>query len=66
MEAIKVKELKEIADEAKILYAQHLISREECRNQVMPFVNAYNEFSKQTAKKYNVPSKLINFQSYIR
>lgn len=61
-----IKKLERNASEARILYKQGLITREECFETVILYINAYNFTSKQIAKKYNQNPKLLNFQSYIR
>lgn len=54
------------AEKARLLYKQGLISREECFQTVILYIDAYNAKSKATAKKYGVPAKTLNFQSFIR
>lgn len=60
------KKLFEDAHKARLLYKQGLISREECFETVILYLDAYNAKSKMIAKKYGQTAKTINFQSFIR
>ena len=42
------------------------ITREEAREQIMPYLDAVNKRSKELAKKYNQKPKLVTFASYVR
>ncbi|HLO11513.1 MAG TPA: hypothetical protein VK190_04590 [Pseudoneobacillus sp.] len=61
-----IRELKGKADSARLLYKRNLITRDECREAVKPYIMAYNEKSQEVAVKYNVRPKFISFSSYIR
>jgi hypothetical protein len=61
-----IKLLEEKAHGARLLYKQGKITRQECFDIVILYINAYNAKSKQIAKKYNQNPRLLNFQSYIR
>lgn len=54
------------ARKAAFDYNVGLITRKECKELVMPYINLYNEKSVEIAKKYNVNPKKINFCSFIR
>lgn len=61
-----IKELKVEAEVARANYRANIITREEAKKQIMPYINAVNERSKELAKKYNQRPKLVNFSSYVR
>lgn len=63
---IEVKELKGIAEEYRALYRLNKISREEAKQQIMPYINHFNERSKEIAKKYKMKPKTITFAKFIR
>lgn len=54
------------AIKARLSYKQNLITREEAKEEIMPYINLYNKKSKEIAKKYNVSPKQLNFTSFIR
>lgn len=56
----------EEAMKAKILYNLGKITREEARAMIEPYASAFNEKSKELAKKYNVKAKLFNFNNFLR
>jgi hypothetical protein len=62
----QLKALKERADKARILYNQNLITRAEAHAEILPYIEAFNNKSKQIAKKYRVTPKTINFASFVR
>lgn len=62
----EIKILLERAEIARLSYKKNLITREEAKKEIMPYITAYNEKAKQIAKKYNAKPKLINFSSFIR
>jgi hypothetical protein len=62
----ETKELKQQAEETKFLYKTGQITRDEAAAGIMPFINAFNEKSKEIAKKYNMKPKTINFAGFLR
>lgn len=60
------KELKSIAENARTLYRSNLISRDEAKKRIEPFIEAYNKKSKEVAKKYNQKPKMISLISFLR
>ena len=58
--------LKNRAEEGRLLYKQGKITREECKEYVMPYLDAVNEKSKEIAKKYGMKPKLVKFITFIR
>lgn len=62
----QTKQLKLQADKAKASYNLGHITREECKKEVMPYINHFNARSKELAKKYNQRAKTISFITYIR
>lgn len=61
-----IKELKTLAEIARANYRANIITREEAKEQIMPYIDAVNARSKELAKKYNQKPKLVNFSSYVR
>lgn len=61
-----VSEAKTRAEVARQLYRSGKITREEAKEQIMPYIDAVNARSKELAKKYNQKPKLVNFSSYVR
>lgn len=62
----EVKTLRDNAEKARLKYHSKLITREQAKEEIMPYINACNTFAKQLAKKYGVRPRLINFNSFIR
>ncbi|WP_136498825.1 hypothetical protein [Enterococcus faecalis] len=60
------KELKSVAENARSLYRSNLITREEAKERIEPFIEAYNKKSKEIAKKFNQKPKTISFVSFLR
>ncbi|MGE6260884.1 hypothetical protein ACQKCU_23910 [Heyndrickxia sporothermodurans] len=58
--------LKHEAEKAKIEYKQRLINREEAKERIHPYVEAFNKKSKEIAKKYHQKPKLLSVSSYLR
>ena len=58
--------LKHNADSALYSYHHNLISRNEAKIIIEKYIDAYNNKSKEIAKKYNMKPKLLNFSSFIR
>ena len=59
-------ELKSIAENARSLYRSNLITREEAKERIEPFIEAYNKKSIEIAKKFNQKPKTISFVSFLR
>lgn len=60
------KELKSVAENARSLYRSNLITREEAKERIEPFIEAYNKKSKEIAKKFNQKPKTISIISFLR
>ena len=60
------KSLKRKAEEAKIKFRSGVITYDEARVDIMPFIDVANDYSKKLAKKYNQRYKRISLQSYLR
>lgn len=60
------RELKEKAEQARILYRMGEISREQAKKEVKPYVEAVNAKSKEIAKKYNQRPRLVNIAGFLR
>lgn len=58
--------LKLKAEEYRALYQMNICTREEAKENIMPYINLINNKSKEIAKKYNQKPKIVNFASYIR
>lgn len=62
----EVELIKHKAEAAKLMYMRGLITREEAKEEITPYLNALNNRSRELAKKYNQKPKLVSFISYIR
>ena len=62
----EVKELKGRAELAKVKLLYGEISYEEARLMVKPYVDLFNEKSKEIAKKYNVRPKMTSVSNFLR
>lgn len=49
-----------------MLYRSGNATREEAKEMVMPYINHFNNFAKELAKKYNQRPKFISFNSFCR
>lgn len=54
------------AEKARAMYRRGEISRKQAKEMMAPFEMAYNEKSKELAKKYNVKAHKFNFSAYVR
>lgn len=63
---MNIEELKENAEKGRVLYNHGNISREEAKEYIMPYINAFNEKSAEIAKKYGMKPKKISFGQYMR
>lgn len=51
---------------AKELLRVNEISYDEAKKRIMPYINKYNEVSKEKAKKFKVRPLILSFSSFIR
>lgn len=58
--------LKSQADEAKLKFKLGLMTYEEAKINIEPYVKKFNKRSKEIAKKYNQRAKLISTAAYLR
>lgn len=61
-----INEIKAQAEIGKFEYKTGLINREEAKEKIQPFIDAFNAKSKEVAKKYNQRPRLITLASYLR
>lgn len=61
-----MEEIKARAFEARDSYKAGLITRNEAKEMIVPYIKLYNEKSKQIAKKYNMKPRYISFVGFIR
>lgn len=59
-------ELQSIAEKYKYLYNIGACSREEAKENIIPYLDFINNKSKEIAKKYNQRHKKISFANYVR
>ena len=62
----EIQELKEKAEKAKFLYKTNAITRQTAKEEILPYIEAYNQKSLEIAKKYNQKAKLLRFASFVR
>ena len=62
----KIQYLQIQANDGRKLYNANLISRDEAKEMIMPYINYANKMSKEIAQKYDMKPKYISFISYIR
>jgi len=58
--------LKQNAEIAKRLYAVNLMTRDEAKEKIMPYINEVNKRGAELAKEYNQKPRLVNFSGYCR
>ena len=58
--------LKANAEYYRDLYRVGKCSREIAKEEIIPYLDAVNEKSKELAKKYNQRYKAVNFSSFVR
>ena len=58
--------LKREADTARMLYHLGQITREEARESINPYKEAFNKKSKEIAAKYNVRPKMFSLAAFLR
>ncbi len=61
-----VKELKMKADMAKANLRLGIITYEEAKEAIQPYIKAFNKKSKEIAKKYNQRPRTITAASFLR
>ena len=59
-------ELKNRAEIAKMKYKNNLITREEAKKEIQPFIDYANKKAVELAKKYNQQPRKISFIAYVR
>lgn len=62
----ETRRLRDLAEEGRMLYRSGYATREEAKELVMPYINHFNKFAKELAKKYNQRPKFISFSSFCR
>lgn len=63
---MSIEEAREQAYKAKFLYSNGKIQKTEAKDMVKPFEDAFNEKSKQMAKKFGVRAKKFSFAAFMR
>lgn len=63
---IEMEALKRRAEEGRTLYRQGVISRDEAKKMVIPYIEAFNKKSAEIAKKYGMRPKKISFAIFMR
>ena len=61
-----IEELRNKAEQAKILYRSNVIDRKEAEKDIKPHLKVANDKSKELAKKYNQKPRLISMAAYLR
>ena len=59
-------ELKDKAIMARCLYADGIITRDEAKSVIMPYLEKVNEKSEELAKKYKTKAKKVSFTAFCR
>ena len=62
----EIEKMKRVAESAKALYHRNVISREEAKKDIEPYINAFNEKSKEIAKKFKQRPMKISFSKFVR
>lgn len=62
----ETKQLRDQAEKGRMLYRSGNATMEEAKELVMPYINHFNNRSKELAKKFNQLPKLISFKSFCR
>ncbi len=63
---MNLEEMKTKAFFNRELYRLGKISREEAKNNIMPYINKVNEIAKEKSLKYKVKFVKVNFSSFVR
>ena len=61
-----IKELKETAEVARMMYRKGKFNIVVAKALINPYLKAVNEKAKELAKKYNQKPRKVNFYSYVR
>ena len=61
-----LEQIKEQAFTARDSYRAGFISRQEAKALIMPYINAFNEKSREIAAKYKMKPKQISFTGFCR
>ena len=61
-----IEELRKEAFLAKDLLRHNVISYDEAKVRITPWLNAFNAVAKEKAKKYGVKAYKVSFASFIR
>lgn len=62
----EARELLVKAQKAKALYSIGKLNRSQARAEIDPYIQAFNNKSKEIAKKYNQRPKLMSFSQFVR
>lgn len=62
----KMEQTKRIAEEYRALLRNGHVDREEAKKFIMPYIDAFNQKSKEIAKKWNQRPRTITFAKFIR
>lgn len=62
----EIEVLKRVAESAKALYHRNVITREEAKKDIKPYIDAFNKKSVETAKKYGMRPMKISFAKFVR
>lgn len=62
----ETKRLRDRAEKGRMLYRSGNATMEEAKELVMPYINHFNNRSKEIAKKFNQRPKFISFNSFCR
>lgn len=63
---LEVKELKQTAEEGRMLYRTGQVEIKEAKQMIMPYLKAVNEYSAKIAKEYGMKPRKVNFYAYCR
>lgn len=61
-----MEELKNRAFDARESYKSGLITREEAKDDIKPYIDVFNKRSKEIAKKYGMKPKTITLAGFLR
>lgn len=58
--------LKRTAFDGRSQYKAGIITREEAKELIMPYIKEFNKKATEIAKKYNMRAKKISFAQFVR